>query len=79
MSQQRRPLSQSNYARGSWWATHAAELIGAIAGFLGGLMVGFLGELVAPAGNYGWLPVLGLLVGGLGVRWAVGRQFRSEE
>ena len=72
----RRP-SESSYARGSWWTSHAAELIGAIAGFLVGFVIGAVLQVVAPAVEVGWLPWLTMIVGALGLRWAVGRQFHN--
>jgi hypothetical protein len=72
-----RPPQESNYARGAWWAGHGAELIGAIAGLVAGFILGVLLEAIAPAGNYGAAPLIGLVVGALGLRWWVGRQFRD--
>jgi hypothetical protein len=72
----RRP-HESSYARGSWWATHGAELAGAIGGFLVGFLVAFGVEVIAPAADLGWLPWLTMVAGALGLRWAVRRQFRQ--
>jgi hypothetical protein len=77
MQRRYRPPHQSNYARGSWWATHAAELAGALGGFLIGFVVAFAVEVTTPAVSLGWLPWLTMLAGAVGVRWAFGRQFRQ--
>jgi hypothetical protein len=71
-----RPPRQSSYAKAGWWAGHGAELIGAVAGLIVGFVVAVALEAIAPAGNYGWLPWLGLVVGAFGLRAVVGRQFR---
>jgi hypothetical protein len=71
----RRP-SQSNYARGSWWAGHGAELIGAVAGFLVGFVVLLGIGAVAPEAEVGWIPLVTLIAGAFGLRAAIGRTLR---
>lgn len=72
-----RPPSDSSYAKLGWWATHAAEVAGAVTGFIIGFILGVLLETIAPAGNYGAVPWIGLLVGAFGLRYVVRRQFRD--
>jgi hypothetical protein len=69
----RRP-SQSNYAKPSFWAGHAAELIGGVAG----LAFGFALDLITGGLGFGlgWLPWVGLIGGAIGTRVLVLRQFR---
>jgi hypothetical protein len=71
----RRP-SQSGYARGSWWTGHAAELIGAAAGFALGMLLWLLARLASPGIDLAWLPIVLLLVGAIATRALVLRQFR---
>jgi hypothetical protein len=71
----RRP-SQSNYAKPSFWAGHAAELIGAVAGFALGFILLLLFGYLAPNSDLGWVPWITMLVGALGTRAVVLRQFR---
>jgi hypothetical protein len=72
-----RPPGQSGYARIGWWATHGAELVGVVAGFVGGLFVSLVLEVIAPAGNYGWVPLVLALIGGLGLRAITRRATRE--
>jgi hypothetical protein len=75
-SRRYRPPRQSSYAKGSWWAGHGAELIGAVAGLIVGFVIAVLAEAVAPAGNYGFLPWVGLVAGALGLRTVISRRLR---
>ena len=72
----RRP-GESSYARVGWWAGHGAELVGAIAGFVVGFLVLMAVGAVAPRAEVGWIPWLTMVVGALGLRWLVRRQFTS--
>jgi hypothetical protein len=73
-----RPPQDSNYARLGWWAGHGAELVGAVAGLIVGFILGVLLEAIFPAGNFGWVPWLTLVVGAFGLRAAVRRQFNQQ-
>jgi len=67
----------SNYTKASWWAGHGAELVGAVAGFLVGLVLFLVVEAAAPATDLSWLPWLLLVAGALGLRAVVRRQFHD--
>jgi hypothetical protein len=69
-----RPPRESNYARLGWWAGHGAELVGAVAGLVAGFILGVLLEALFPAGNFGWVPLVGLVVGAIGLRYVVRRR-----
>ena len=72
-----RPPGQSGYARIGWWTTHGAELVGVVAGIVGGLFVSLVLEAIVPAGNYGWVPLVLALIGGLGLRAITRRATRE--
>jgi dolichol kinase len=71
-----RPPSQSAYTRVSWWAGHGAELIGAVAGFLVGFVILLVVQAFTPSDAVGWIPLVTLVVGALGLRALVGRTLR---
>jgi len=73
MDRYRRP-SQSSYARGTWWLAHGIELIGAVGGFVSGMLLLMLAIAIAPNSDLGWLPWVMTLVGGLSLRAVIRRQ-----
>lgn len=68
-----RPPSESGYAKVSWWAAHGAELIGAVAGFIIGFIVLLVVGAFAPDAEVGWIPLVTLVAGALGLRAVIGR------
>lgn len=76
MTSYRRP-SESNYAKVSWWAGHGAELVGAVAGFVVGFIVLLIVGAFAPDAEVGWIPLVTLVAGALGLRAVISRQLRG--
>jgi uncharacterized membrane protein len=68
-----RPPRESSYAKAGWWTAHLGELAGAIGGFLFGFLLLLGISVIYPDNELGWIPLVTLVVGALGVRAVVRR------
>jgi hypothetical protein len=67
---------RSSYAKGAWWTGHFAEVLGAITGFAFGFALALITGGLGLGLGMDWLPWLLLVVGAIGARALVRRQYR---